>query len=333
MGKFKMIILWLFAALTVLVAGCEEEKMVTVELTKQQSIDEAQQTDEVDVDPYWAQPVDSGLCRTVGECRDLGDTYGIDHFEAFRRGLSYTDEPWLLDTGTESDKFGYDIGHEDEESVLAHYEIKDDELVLTSGVEEGIFNDVAEVVLALYDRSKIDFRELNFQKDVYSHVMVYDGKLGILANDLTQMYQPFIIATLLHEYGHMLTLRLADQTVNENCPDGCFKDESYYSLYYYEFLTEYEKEWLTGGYERPEDRMAFYEKHKDAFVSTYAAVNSYEDIAESFTRFILMPYNENPQSVPENKINFFYQFPELVEYRTFVLKTLNERKKETGGFY
>ncbi len=45
------------------------------------------------------------------------------------------------------------------------------------------------------------------------------------------------------------------------------------------------------------------------------------------------PYNDSPRTVPEEKINFFYQFPELVEHRAFVLKELKDRKDETWSFY
>lgn len=68
-------------------------------------------------------------------------------------------------------------------------------------------------------------------------------------------------------------------------------------------------------------------------MTTYATVNPFEDIAESFSYFMLTPYNESPQTVAERKVTFFYQFPELVEYRAFVLKELKNRKDEMYSFY
>ena len=105
------------------------------------------------------------------------------------------------------------------------------------------------------------------------------------------------------------------------------------NLYYQAFLKEYEEQWLYAGNRTVEERIAFYEKNKDSFVTTYATVNPFEDIAESFSYFMLTPYNDSPQTVPERKVNFFYQFPELVEYRAFVLKELKDRKDETWSFY
>ena len=52
-------------------------------------------------------------------------------------------------------------------------------------------------------------------------------------------------------------------------------------------------------------------KNKDSFVTTYATVNPFEDIAEFFSCFMLTPSNASPQTVAESKVNFFYQFPEL----------------------
>lgn len=335
MGNLKMPIpiLWVFMAIAVLFAGCEKEEKVATKVEESGMINEVHQTGEIDVDDYWSQPVESELCRTVVECRDLGDTYGSEHFDGFRRGLAGSNELWYLNTGTEIDEYGYNEGYKDEESILARYEIRNDEFVLTSGLEESIFENIADIVFALYDRSKIDFRVLDFQENVYPHVVVYDGKLGMLADNLTQWYQPYTIAILLHEYGHMLTMRESDLTVDESCPNGCFSVDSYMNLYHEEFLAEFEEQWLNGGYEKSEERMVFYEKHRDSFVTTYATVSPYEDIAESFAHFMLSPYNENPQTIPERKINFFYQFPELVEYRAFVLKTLNERKAKMDSFY
>ena len=134
----------------------------------------------------------------------------------------------------------------------------------------------------------------------------------------------------------------SDFVISDSCPADqyylkpygeCYNADSYMSLYYQAFLKDYEEQWLHVGYQTVEERIAFYEEHKDSFVTTYATVHPFEDIAESFTYFMLTPYNDSPQTVPEEKINFFYQFPELVEYRAFVLKELNDRKEETLSFY
>ena len=93
----------------------------------------------------------------------------------------------------------------------------------------------------------------------------------------------------------------------------------------------------------------FHQKYYDQFVTHYAADQPTEDIAESFTAFVLWDedtiayhkkvctkegwnlitpwwkwcdkiYRDN--SMWEEKIRFFYDFPELVEMRDFIRSNL-----------
>jgi hypothetical protein len=65
----------------------------------------------------------------------------------------------------------------------------------------------------------------------------------------------------------------------------------------------------------------FYEKYQDQFVSDYAAANPGEDIAESWTYFILAP-KPHGSTIAEQKILFFYEYPELVDLRQQILTNL-----------
>jgi hypothetical protein len=58
-----------------------------------------------------------------------------------------------------------------------------------------------------------------------------------------------------------------------------------------------------------------YSEHK--FVSVYASSNPGEDIAESFTYFVL---NTKPtgSTIREQKMLFFYQYPELIKLRNLI---------------
>ena len=248
-----------------------------------------------------------------------------------------------LNVATEEEESAFAANdREDEKFILARYELIEDEFVLTRGEEASIFKGIADIVLALYDRNKVNLQILDFQEDVYPHVNVYGGELVMPSNLITHWLQSATVSILIHEYGHMLTWNEADLVISDTCPADqlhlkpfkmCFNADSYMNLYYQAFLKEYEEQWLYAGNRTVEERIAFYEKNKDSFVTTYATVNIFEDIAESFSYFMLTPYNDSPQTVPEKKVNFFYQFPELVEYRTFVLKELKDRKDETWSFY
>ncbi|WP_432361342.1 hypothetical protein [Sporosarcina sp. UB5] len=338
-----------FAAIAILLAGCEEEEkekavadLVETDIVEEVEVD---QVDEAVVDEYWSQPIDSELCKTIGECRDLGDEYGNEHFSDFSGNLKHANTMSYLNTNAEDDKSVFSFGvndTEDEKMINARYEIIEDEFVLTRGEEATVYKGIAELVLALYDREKIDLQILDFQENVYPHVNINERKLGMPSNLVTHWLQSNTVTILIHEYGHFLTLNEEDFVISDTCPADqlffkpfkiCANADSYMNLFYQDFWKEYEEQWLYNGNTTSEERLAFYEKNKESFVTTYATVNPFEDIAESFTHFMLTPYNDNPQTVPERKVNFFYQFPELVEYRAFVLKELKDRKDEMWSFY
>ena len=345
MRTIKWIIIGGLAAIVVLLAGCEKKEMAVADTVETEIVEEVEvnQEDETVVDEYWSQTIDSEICKTVGECRDLGDEYGSEHFSDFRRGLERSNEMWNLNVATEDDEYSLaEFDWEDEDLIIARYEIIEDDLVLTKGEERTIFKGIPDLVYALYDRSKVNFQILDFREDVYPHVIVQDGKLGMPSNWLERWFQFDTVTTVIHEYGHLLTLNRDDLVMSDTCPanqfhlkwyEECYNANSYMNLFYQSFLTEYGEQWLHAGYESVEERIAFYEKNKGSFVTTYATVGASEDIAESFSFFMLTPYNDSPQTVAEEKSNFFYQFPELVEYRAFVLKELKDRKDEMWSFY
>ncbi len=341
----KRMIIGGFVAFVVLLAGCEEEEKAVADLVETEKVEEveAHQEDETVVDEYWSQPIDSEICKTIWECRDLGDTYGSEHFTDFRRGIERSNEMWYLDVGTEEDENSLaEFDWEDEDLIIARYEIIEDELILTKGEEMSIFKGIPDLVHTLYDRNKVNFQVLDFREDVYPHVFVKEGKLGMPSNWIGRWFQFDTVATLIHEYGHLLTMNQENLVNSDTCPadqfflqryEECYNANSYMNLFYHSFWKGYEEQWLHAGYGTVEERIAFYEEHKESFVTTYATVRPYEDIAESFSHFMLTPYNDSPQTVAEEKINFFYQFPELVEYRAFVLKELKDRKDEMWSFY
>lgn len=343
MGISKGMVMGVFAAMVVLLAGCEEEENAVADLVETGIVEEVHQENEPQVEAYWSQPIDSEICQTVGECRDVGDAYGSEYFTSFSGDLKQTNNMSYLSVQAVEDESILAFGAaDDEKSIIARYEVVEDEFVLTQGEEASIFKGIADLVLALYDRDKMNLQILEFQEDVYPYVNTYEGKLVMPANIVQHWLQSYTVAILAHEYGHFLTWNKADLVNSDTCSADqfhlklyweCYNADSYMNLYYQAFWKEYEEQWVNAGNKTLEDRKAFYEKNKDSFVSTYATVNPYEDIAESFAHFMLTPYNDSPQTVPEEKINFFYQFPELVEYRASVLKELKDRKDETWSFY
>ena len=147
--------------------------------------------------------------------------------------------------------------------------------------------------------------------------------------------------TLIHEYGHLLTLNAQqvppDDDVFYNPDDddiyaqaeyacstyftgeGCATSSSYFYLFYDEFWADIYDDWSEIQYIEDDDEYyeatdEFYFAHEDQFLTDYAATNPGEDIAESWALFITQPKPAG-NTIAEEKILFFYQFPELVTLR------------------
>jgi hypothetical protein len=136
---------------------------------------------------------------------------------------------------------------------------------------------------------------------------------------------------------------------------GCMNDNSYLNKFFQKFWADIYREYTYGGTKNM-SHYEFHQKYYDRFVTYYAATNPTEDIAESFSAFVLWDdelinkhkkwcatvgedgwhlileegltywklcqkiYRDN--SIWEEKIRFFYDFPELVEMRDFIRSNL-----------
>lgn len=150
-----------------------------------------------------------------------------------------------------------------------------------------------------------------------------DPDYWILATNLaTSEDKPSLIATLVHEYAHILTLdgtqmdRAADACPTIELSEGCALDDSYLLSFEQQF-------WATYGDSAPavdnddgDVAYDFYLAHEEDFVSDYAATNVVEDIAESFMTFVLQDEpTDATASVTAAKLDFFWQYPELEAIR------------------
>ncbi|MDO4794246.1 MAG: hypothetical protein Q3993_08675 [Filifactor alocis] len=127
--------------------------------------------------------------------------------------------------------------------------------------------------------------------------------------------------TLIHEYGHYLTLneKEVDYTdeydLNRYCEVGLVaKENSFINRFYQKFWKDYRISYT------PTDHL-FYIRHRSSFVSDYAATDPAEDVAETFLHFVA---GEKPKgnSIAEKKILFFYEDKRLVKSRAHIRKQL-----------
>jgi len=134
-----------------------------------------------------------------------------------------------------------------------------------------------------------------------------------------------VALTIIHEFGHILTLnneQITPGIIPNNCTNyyvskGCAKNGSYINtfqeLYWSDIWEEYEN--------RDDTHTAksqFYEKYSDRFVSEYAATNPREDIAEIFATFVVQDDASTGDSIVEQKIQMMYEASELNDLRDFI---------------
>jgi hypothetical protein len=134
---------------------------------------------------------------------------------------------------------------------------------------------------------------------------------------------------LVHEFGHMLTLniRQADiKTKPADCQayadsDQCSFKDSYLNRFFDQFWNgKVYDEWKAITSQGDEKAVksgltAFYKAHPQDFVREYAATDPKEDLADSWTYFVMTPKPAG-ETVAGQKILFFYNFPELVDLRS-----------------
>lgn len=163
------------------------------------------------------------------------------------------------------------------------------------------------------------------------------GNGSIKKNELTY--------SLIHEVGHLITLNAQqvppdtklysartqeayDQLLKKGktlCEpryypgEGCSNENSYINLFVQTFWNENMAEFeQIDSIEDEEARVAaidqFYVQHFDQFMTPYSSSGPNEDIAESFTSFVL---SEKPKgnTLAEQKVLFFYQFNEFLTLR------------------
>jgi hypothetical protein len=171
----------------------------------------------------------------------------------------------------------------------------------------------------------------------------YKWELNVDFADATQ--KTVLTYTLLHEFGHLLTLNRDQVDVSvpvyhhpndediyqqevKACSqyfsgEGCSKPDSYINQFFDRFWKDFYAEWQVIDAEQDDTKRSnmlddFYKTYQDQFLTDYAPTNPAEDIAESWTFFILAPKPED-SSIANEKILFFYEYPELVNLRAQIL--------------
>ena len=139
---------------------------------------------------------------------------------------------------------------------------------------------------------------------------------GFYTERLTIWDRGSAIHTLVHELGHVLTLGNSFTENPINCRnftmhEGCVRADSIVAQFAEQFWPDVHK---LGG-----DVSASYVD--GVFVTSYAAVSLAEDMAESWTAFVLL---DKPTgiTIADKKVLFFYKYPSYISARAEILKHL-----------
>jgi hypothetical protein len=176
-----------------------------------------------------------------------------------------------------------------------------------------------------------------------------DGFWQVGFDLLDSDYPLYLADSLVHETAHVLTLNSSQVPAEEDkyyyydekegifrgCEQfavagGCSLPDSYINLFYQRFWENSYAEWWAVEQEAQNAVTSdeyykvlagFYDQHEDWFINTYAASDLAEDMAESFSFFILNP-KPTGETIYDQKVAFYYEFPELVEYRRQIIAGL-----------
>lgn len=307
--------------------------------------------DQIDADSFYG----SDDYWTYDE--DWWDDYDYEFDEDFTFGMTeedcYEDEVYdpelelcYVEWGEEDYDWDYDLdewdyeGAEDPEEVsettLAVYSVDGDVIELISS-HSSDFDESEHQLMWDYFAQLIpaEYRESITRFEVFT-----DGQYNMLGAVQTNMdnalewtlfldledsvidgeLEPYELPlTIVHEYAHVLSLS-DDQIPIDSWDDpscntlmlyeGCLEDDAYLFAFYEEFWEGVDPE-----------SSATYWGSEDEFVTEYAATNVVEDFAESFTYFV---FEDRPRgsSIADEKMEFFYQFDELVALRQLIRQRL-----------
>jgi len=260
----------------------------------------------------------------------------------YSEGDDYDDETDYI-----SGEFSWNHDEHDESKVVASYNILQDSITLLEGVDSIKNQEVWNIFTALIPLSvRWDFIRYEVvddaQSDTAAHVVQTqdDNTKWVLSINLSAFYVDGVLepeesyATLIHEFAHVMTLNLSQmryypeqesdaiiERFEDSCEwnllqEWCLKGDAYLSRFIDTFWND--SEYLE---KVRSEEVSAYEDTPESFVTDYAATNPWEDIAESFTYFVLRSKPEW-DTIADEKLRFFYNYSELDSLRKQIRSNL-----------
>jgi len=132
------------------------------------------------------------------------------------------------------------------------------------------------------------------------------------------------LRTLVHEYAHLLMLGdddldpFAVECRTMMIQEGCLLPDSTLERFQERFWRAYGEDAPSPDSTTSPASWQTYFKHTGAFVSVYAATNVVEDLAETFTEFVIRDRPDRESGTWAEKILFFWEHPEYVAIRAHI---------------
>lgn len=281
------------------------------------------------------------------ECDFSDEEWYAEFGDGWITYIDYGDDGYLVIYEPDDGSYGEDFGNEDSfgdgESVPdASFEVTDSGLDSDGSVDpnqESVSNDIWSIVADLIPGEWLEriARFELFSDDDSTAAYVYPDEnnpdlwvLGVNQSEIADV--DLLRETLIHELAHIVTLS-TDQFSGSggSCPtveleEGCALRGTYLAAFYDQFWAGIDAEFqeiMQLDESVQEDALyQFYETYQDQFVSDYAATNIAEDMAESFASFVTRG-EPRGSTIADQKIRFFYNYPELVNLRNQLRAGLN----------
>lgn len=221
---------------------------------------------------------------------------------------------------------------ENDKSLQAEYKVNPGEnITLESGKDNEkfrkIWNEIAELSPDSLSNTYIEKYQIfdNKSDDTLAFVDDEDGngkwRVAVNLAGYNTSTERENKSTFIHELAHIISLNTTQ--VNSNADEnscntfyldeGCTKNNSY--------LYNFQKTFWIGVSKNSEGGADFNEQD---FVTEYASTNEVEDLAESFAFFVLGKEGEPNTPTKNAKMNFFYNYPDLVQIRKEMRSVLTQ---------
>ncbi len=286
-------------------------------------------------EPDSGEPDDSGEVdpfagMTDEEIENLSDE---DFFALLEEaGIDIDDLEVVEDDDHDDEDHGGDHDHDfGDEEVLGTFAVDGDSIDVSNATDQETADQAKEIwerfitLIPADQRQMLTSFELNPAEAggayVYPNGDPSTWSMGVslgLGDDLDYV--------LIHEFAHLLTLQASEVPPAADADpgacstyftgEGCALSGTTVDQFVAKFwpqsqideVNRLQEEEDYDGFE------AFYEEHKDDFVTDYATTNPAEDLAETFTVFVL---NDRPtgDTIADQKINLLWADPDMVSLR------------------